>query len=91
MKKLPNESMEEWAERVRKFELGYALQQLAKGQDINTVMEAMAARIQQKMLHPVITDIKESAVKPFDVEQHRAEYAKVKTGLIADHIDDTLD
>ncbi len=50
--------MEQWADRVRKFELGYALQQLAKGQDINLVMEAMAVRIQNKMLHPIIVEIK---------------------------------
>jgi glutamyl-tRNA reductase len=58
LKKDPNESMEQWADRVRKFELGYALQQLAKGQDINLVMEAMAVRIQNKMLHPIIVEIK---------------------------------
>ena len=55
--------MEDWAERVRQFELGYALQQLAKGQDLNVVMEAMASRIQQKILHPVIMEIKNSAGK----------------------------
>lgn len=61
MRKDPNESMEDWAERVRKFELEYALQQLAKGQDINVVMEAMAMRIQQKILHPIIIEIKKSS------------------------------
>lgn len=55
--------MEDWAERVRKFELGYALQQLAKGQDLNVVMEAMASRIQQKILHPIIMSIKDSIKK----------------------------
>ncbi len=58
--------MEDWAERVRKYELGYALQQLAKGQDLNVVMEAMASRIQQKILHPIITAIKESTLKNED-------------------------
>lgn len=55
--------MEAWAERVQKFELRYALQQIAKGQDINVVMEAMASRIQQKILHPIIVKIKESSGK----------------------------
>lgn len=62
MRKDPNESMEDWAERVRKFELGFALQQLAKGQDVNVVMEAMAMRIQQKILHPVIIELKKPAI-----------------------------
>lgn len=52
--------MEAWAERVRKYELGHALQQVARGQDINVVMEAMSARIQQKILHPVFIALKES-------------------------------
>ncbi len=63
MRKEKDESLEDWAERVRKYELGYALQQLAKGQDLNVVMEAMALRIQQKILHPVIISIKESTGK----------------------------
>jgi glutamyl-tRNA reductase len=61
MRKNPDESMEEWAERVRKYELGFALQQLAKGQDVNLILEAMAARIQQKILHPIILAIKDSS------------------------------
>lgn len=52
--------MEVWAERVRKYELGLALQQIAKGQDVNLVMEAMAARIQQKIMHPILIEIKKS-------------------------------
>lgn len=63
MRKDPNESIEDWAERVRKFEYGYALQQLAKGHDLNLVMEAMAIRIQQKILHPIIVEIKKSSEK----------------------------
>lgn len=56
--------MEEWANRVRTFELGYALQQIANGQDINLVMEAMAVRIQNKILHPIIVEIKKINKKP---------------------------
>jgi glutamyl-tRNA reductase len=55
--------MEDWAERVRKFEYGHALQQLAKGQDLNLVMEAMAMRIQQKIMHPIIIELKKSSEK----------------------------
>lgn len=55
--------MEQWAERVRQYEYGHALQQLAQGQDLNLVMEAMAARIQQKMLHPILVKIKKSVEK----------------------------
>lgn len=58
MKKDDSESLDEWAERVRIYELGYALQQVAKGQDVNVVMEAMAARMCNKVLHPVMTRLK---------------------------------
>ena len=56
----PNESFESWCERVRKFELEYARNLIAKGEDINLVLEAMSARIQQKILHPILLEIKNS-------------------------------
>jgi len=55
----PDESKEDWAKRVQQYEYGYALQQIAKGEDLNLVMEAMGARIQQKLLHPVFRAIRE--------------------------------
>lgn len=55
-----NESFESWCERVRKFELEHARSLMSKGQDLNLVLEAMAARIQQKILHPVLLEIKNS-------------------------------
>lgn len=76
--------MEQWAERVRQFEYGHALQQLAKGEDLNLVMEAMAARIQQKMLHPVFAEIRISAKKDYDFDDERNEYFRNLRGPIAD-------
>ncbi len=61
MRKDPNEGIEDWAERVRKYELGYALQQIAKGADVNLVLEAMAMRIQNKILHPIFMEIKKNS------------------------------
>ena len=49
----PNESYEQWVNRVRLQELGEAMQRLAKGDDINVVMQAMSARIVEKCLHPI--------------------------------------
>lgn len=69
----PGETYENWAKRVQQYEYGYALQQVAKGQDINVVMEAMAARIQQKMLHPILQSIKETAV-PMDTDASKKAY-----------------
>jgi glutamyl-tRNA reductase len=49
----PDESYQSWAERVRMFEHGRAMQRIAQGDDVNTVMEDMARRIVDKMLHPI--------------------------------------
>lgn len=86
MKYNTEESMEDWANRVHQYEYGHALQQLAKGQDVNVVMEAMAARIQQKMLHPVLTEIRNSSRKDYDMDKERQEYFRNLRGPIADHI-----
>jgi glutamyl-tRNA reductase len=69
----PGETYESWAKRVQQYEYGYALQQIAKGQDLNVVMEAMAARIQQKMLHPVLQSMREATV-PIDVDASKKAY-----------------
>lgn len=79
------ERYEDWLERIRKFEYGYALQQIAKGQDVNVVMEAMAARMMQKMLHPLIMKIKDSVPKSV-VYETTSTQGNIPTG-VADHID----
>jgi glutamyl-tRNA reductase len=55
-----SESLEEWAERVCKEEYKLALRHYNNGSDINTVMEAMAIRIQNKILHPIFIELKKS-------------------------------
>lgn len=70
----PNESYESWAQRVQEFELAQARRELDKGTDINLVMEAMSARIQQKLLHPIFTAIKESHGQVFDLEANKKAY-----------------
>lgn len=82
------ESYESWVERVRKFEYGYALQQIANGQDTNLVMEAMAARMMQKMLHPLIIRIKNSIPESVTYETTASQGA-IPTG-VPDHIDSQI-
>lgn len=85
----PNESLESWAQRVHEFELAQAKRELAKGTDINLVMEAMAARIQQKMLHPVFAAIRESAGGSYDAEASKKAYEEAylkKNSPKADHL-----
>jgi glutamyl-tRNA reductase len=53
----PNESYECWLEKVRMEETGVALRRLAKGDDVNLVMEAMSARIIEKCQFPIFKAI----------------------------------
>lgn len=80
------ESYESWAERVRMFEHGRALQRLAQGEDINTVMADMARRIVDKMLHPIYREL--HTVSDVDIEESRRSYqeAMAKVGPAADHV-----
>lgn len=84
------ESYEQWIERVRIFEYGYALQQIAKGQDPIVVMEAMSARMMKKMLHPIMLAIKESTISNYDPVKSRLDYEEkyLKNRVpVADHVD----
>ena len=92
MKPNPNETYESWVERVRMFEHGVALQEIAQGKDPNEVLEKMSRRIMDKLLHPVFKAIKDSVVLT-DTESSRKDYEEnyiKKYGPKADHIDDTL-
>ena len=92
MKPNPNETYESWVERVRMFEHGVALQEIAQGKDPNEVLEKMSRRIMDKLLHPVFKAIKDSVVLT-DTEASRKAYEEnymKKYGPKADHIDDTL-
>jgi glutamyl-tRNA reductase len=87
----PNESIADWAKRVQQYEYGYALQQIAKGEDVNVVMEAMSARIVQKMMHPIVKSIQEgTTINPEEFEQSKIRYNEVfsKRGPVADHVQD---
>jgi glutamyl-tRNA reductase len=52
------EEFESWVERVRMFEYGRALQELARGKDPETVMEEMSRNIIKKCTYPVYMELK---------------------------------
>ena len=90
MKPHQGESYASWADRVRMFEHGRALQRVAKGEDVNLVMEDMSRRIVEKMLHSIYKELQ--PVLDFDLEENRRKYTEIMTsvGPAADHIDDTI-
>ena len=86
-----DEPYERWVERVRLFEYGVALQSIAKGEDIETVLDSMSKRISQKLLHPLIEQIKDSYQTDYDplisrknYEENYLKYSK----RVADHMND---
>ena len=85
----PGESMESWASRVEMYEKGKALQRIANGDDPVEVMEDMSRRIMEKLLHPILTAIRESVPDNFDVEKSRREYDEIMKNVekAADHVD----
>lgn len=90
MKPKDNESYESWAERVRMFEHGRAMQRVAQGDDINLVMEDMARRMIDKMLHPIYKGL--HTVEPIDLAESRQSYIEKmsRVGPSADHVEGQL-
>ena len=89
MKIKQGETIESWASRVEMYEKGKALQRIANGDDPATVMEDMSRGITSKLLHPILTAIRESVPDNFDVDENRREYEEVMKNIEkpADHVD----
>ena len=93
MKYNPDESYEDWSKRVQMFENGHALQRLANGEAVDKVLEDMARRITEKLIHPIIKEIDKIAIDNYNAEaekQHYEESYLKKFAPKADHVlDDT--
>ena len=74
------------------FEKGRALQRIAQGESIETVIDDMSRRIMEKLLHPIFKAIRESAVTEYDAVKSREEYFKTMSyhAPVADHIEGNL-
>lgn len=94
MKYNPKETLEEWAERVSMNEYGEALKQIANGQDVDQVMEAMSLRIMAKLKHPMLKEIKSWGKTTYDATLSKLNYKTNyldKTKPVADHMNDVDD
>ena len=85
----PGETIESWATRVSMFEKGRAMQRIARGDDIEKVMEDMSRRITDKIIHPVLKEIDKSIISTFDSVQSNKEYQEKMKNVAkaADHVD----
>jgi len=89
MKKMDDEPYEKWVDKVRLYEYGIALQQIAKGDNPEVVLDSMSKRIQNKLLHPIIDEIRKANVSTYDSvtsKKHYEENYLNKTKRVADHV-----
>ena len=86
-----DETYNSWAARVEMFEKNRALKHIAKGIDLDIVLDEMSYRIIAKLLYPIFTSIKNStgSVNVEQFEKDKIEYyEKMKyKGKAADHVD----
>ena len=90
MKYNPEESYEQWLERVRQLEYGIALQRIAKGDTVEEVMEDMSRRIIEKSLYPILKALRDIPTN-YDAEKSKKAYEDnylSKTKPVADHVVD---
>ena len=66
MRKLPEETYDQWLERIARTEKERAILQYISGKDIESVMQEMSVRILKKCLDPLYKSMKE---KSFDKEK----------------------
>jgi glutamyl-tRNA reductase len=86
----PNETLEQWADRVQKYEHGHALMRIAEGDNVELVLEEMSRRIVDKLKHPILDAIKKSNVSDIDLEQSKKSYEEnylSKMSPRADHVE----
>ena len=87
----PGESMESWAGRVQKYEYGRALMRIAKGEDVEKVMEDMSKAVTTKLMHPIVKVITDNTISNFDAEASRKSYEEnyiKKNSPKSDHVSD---
>lgn len=83
-----NESMEEWSEKVKEFEMKRAMRLISRGENPEKVVEEFSKRMADKLLHPLYPAL----FKPvgYDAEASRKSYEDKMNnrGGIADHVSD---
>ena len=91
MKPNKDENYKSWVDRVEIFEKHRALKHIAKGVDVDIVLDEMSNRIMAKLLYPLLNAINNL---PVDVDIKKFEkdriayYEKMKyIGKAADHVD----
>lgn len=94
MKYNSKESYEVWVRKVEAFELDIAKKRLAKGDAPEDILDAMARRMMEKMLHPIFKSLEPPPPTMQEIQESRRRYEESMKmiGPKADHIvDEKLD
>ena len=83
------QNIKEWADIVANFEYSLAKNQLAKGTDVEEILSSMSYRIASKMIHPVLTAVKEQYISQEinDPKLYKDKFLDNRKP-IADHVSD---
>lgn len=90
MRLIDNQSIADWAKTTQESEYTIAIKRINAGENLELVMQEMAERIKQKMLHYHITILKNemsSNVINTSKDSYEENYIK-KIGLRPDHVSD---
>jgi glutamyl-tRNA reductase len=91
IRKQTDETYEQWVERARIFELDNAHKNLKKGMPIDEVLEILANKLTQKIMHPLLTSVKETPDN-YNNEESKTAYEKAylsrRISPPADHVTD---
>lgn len=88
MLRLHEETFAAWIKEIQEFEYNTAIKRIAAGENTDVVLEQMANRIMNKILHYHIVEMKSKAV-PTDTgkEAYKQNYID-KIAVRADHVSD---
>jgi glutamyl-tRNA reductase len=84
-----NTSFEHWVEKSVEGEISRALAEVRSGVNHEQILQQFAYRLNRKLLHWIIEDIKKSYTTPYDNQLEKQKYQEKylsKRILIADHV-----
>jgi glutamyl-tRNA reductase len=90
VKQLPGESYEQWVQRVKQYEFGRALMDLANGADPEQVLKNTSNRMINKFQHPILEAINNipSEYNSTESQEHYQTNYQNRFGPKPDHVEE---
>ena len=80
----------EWVKNTQSAEIKKACKHIAQGEDVDQILELFSKSLMNKLLHPILREIKNVTIDQTLLEKDRVEYFKKMKiiGPKSDHIKD---